>query len=857
MSRLVEGLSRFFGRVEILARGAEQDRRAAEEALARGRPLEAREHARSLLEIVPGSPEGLALWADAAEDAWLDHETVQALSELSRAVPWRADVWLRLARAGARIEWPQTREALERAAGAPEERDFARDALFDLCDQDLAAGDAARAQRWLDRVPTRLSAADGGASAGTEPAVLLRTAECALARGDVEAATRAAEPLAASEATNGRVALVRARLAAHEDGPDAPLAFELGVRAMLLDAPGAADFVASLVAGCRDVIRVAHVRDVVAGLEWDEQPTWAASFAFAEGRRQDARQALVKGLSAGDPKAATALVRLATETRDVDALGLVADRAADALPPELDAVRIAAHEEAEGRGRSALDALDAATGEAAEWAAELRVDIVRRWLDEEPTRWPELLEELRQSARTLDELTAMTEIEALAVERQRPLRVAVVGEFNAGKSTFLNALLGVDVAPMGVVPTTASLHWVAWAPDPFARVLVRGAPDRIVLHDGLKRALRELAADEQHVERVHIYAPIERLRRVEILDTPGFNAPDPEHVRAARRAFDEAHVVVWLIDAVQPLKETERRVLAEVRELGLPIQVLLNKIDRVAEHDVEQVVGHAMEGLDQAGLKSYAPPVAFSAKRSLAGRLGDPDELAASGWNRVEELLSRRIVDESDTLREQALRRRARRISGALAEVAASRAEEERARDEERRRRVDGLRTAAARAIGESAALAVELDRALEAGRRALAADLRPVRELPQEQVDADPGIRTYALERTMAHLGDALTEQLGRALEVEVPSRARTAVRAAVGGACAASRGPADFTERPMVAVAEVAVRAFAEALEAEAASSHLEATSSPVVLRLRAVTRALSDPQPRANDEDGNIGA
>src|SRR5262249_60795230 len=124
--------------------------------------------------------------------------------------------------------------------------------------------------------------------------------------------------------------------------------------------------------------------------------------------------------------------------------------------------------------------------------------------------WTEVLHELRKSARSLDRLDLLSAVEVLVVERERPLRLAVVGEFNAGKSTFLNALLGEDVAPTGVLPTTATLHWVAWAPDPFARVVVRGAPDRVVPHAELKATLAALK--EGKVERVYIYAPIERLK---------------------------------------------------------------------------------------------------------------------------------------------------------------------------------------------------------------------------------------------------------------------------------------------------------------------------------------------------------
>src|SRR4029079_13690386 len=144
---------------------------------------------------------------------------------------------------------------------------------------------------------------------------------------------------------------------------------------------------------------------------------------------------------------------------------------------------------------------------------EMRRGIYARWLLAAGAAWPTLLSELRRVAREAEELAARGAIEALAVERERPLRVAVVGEFNAGKSTFLNALLGEDVAPTGVLPTTATLHWVAWATDPFARIMVRGAPDRVVPHAELKPTLAALRDASARVDRVYIYAPIERLKR--------------------------------------------------------------------------------------------------------------------------------------------------------------------------------------------------------------------------------------------------------------------------------------------------------------------------------------------------------
>src|SRR5512145_106802 len=58
-----------------------------------------------------------------------------------------------------------------------------------------------------------------------------------------------------------------------------------------------------------------------------------------------------------------------------------------------------------------------------------------------------------------------TRIPKLEAER---FHLVVLGEFNHGKSTFVNALLGSELLPTGITPTTASLNHVVWAPEPWA-----------------------------------------------------------------------------------------------------------------------------------------------------------------------------------------------------------------------------------------------------------------------------------------------------------------------------------------------------------------------------------------------------
>ncbi len=838
MPRLVESLSRFFGRVEIFALGLEGEREAAEAALAKGQPLEARDHARALLAELPGSPLGLALWADAAEDAWLDHEVIAALSKLAEMVPWRADVWLRLGRAGLRTSWTGAREALERAAVAQDEPAFARLALLDLSDLDLRAGDAARAARWLDRIPMPTGGiVDRDAS--------LRRAECALALGDVAEAEREAERgLLNDDPVDGREALVKAKLALARSQPG--VALDLALRAFLLDTDGAGELVAALVAQAHDVVVVDRVRRVLGAATDLDAPAWAAAFAFAEGRRDDARRALERGLSTGDRSAASALLALATETRDLGALDALADKAPSLLPKSLATIRKASALAASGKGRDALDKLDRLSGDVAGWAASIRASIIASWLPEaSPAAWSDLLAELGHAARALERMDQIGAIEALAVERERPLRLAVVGEFNAGKSTFLNALLGEDVAPTGVLPTTATLHWVAWAPDPFARIAVHGAPDRVVPHDELKATLSAITAEGARVERVHIYAPIERLKRVEVIDTPGFNAPDPDHLAAARQAFEEAHVAIWLLDATHPLKESERRVLAEVQGLGVPVQILANKADRLKQGERERVMDHVREGLAAVGLSSYAEPIAFSAKLSLKGKLGDADALAASGWSEVEALLAERFVDASERLKERALRRRAARIASSLAESAIARAEVDQRAVAASKARRDLLLGAAAKLRREKRDLAPALASAIEPARRALSSDLRPLGALPIERQRTDAGLGEYLRERFVARLTDPLLHEIASVAKLPrdaVPARAGAVVRAVLLGAVAATDTPAELVSAPIDRVIEAVIEAYAAALTAVAEAPITEAPSAALARRVEALRDAFS---------------
>lgn len=842
--RLGELVGRWVGKVEVVLAGADDDLRDGEEALAAGNPMRARAAAHRVLARAPDSPLGLALLADACEAAHLDAELALSLEDLARRAASRAEVWLRLGRARAATHAPiaEVRDAFVRALSVAESGSEARrDALVALADLDLADGDGARAELWLER-------AAGDAS----PEIALRRAEARLLRGDPDGAL--AQLRGESAATDGRAALVRGRaLAAKGDAA----AFPSLVRAMVLDAPGASEALSGTLAWVpSDDATRARVRTIVDAKGESDKARWRAAFARAAGERDAARAALVDAVKSGDTAAAGPLLDAALDDRDAPALALALGALAnddvagrDRAAAIVDARRLPSPGIDKTLAADALDALDAvASPRVAPWADAIARDVARTLVppDGALSAWPELLARLDRHARALADLDALARVADLAADRGRPVRVAIVGEFNAGKSTFINALIGADVAPTGVLPTTATLHHLRFAPDPIARILLSADgrnKERIVPVGDLRATLKSIQAtdpDGAPVRRVEILLPIASLTRVEILDTPGFNAPDARHTEAARAAFEEADAAIWLLDAAQAMKATERALLEEAKAAALPVQILVNKADRLAPDDLAKVLAALGASLREVGLRSWSEPIALSARKALAGKLGDAAALEASGWSAVQAMLDEQIVGRDDELKERAMRRRAAQIVSRLRERAASTAAAERtARDEAAARATAISREAASLdrdAADHAARLAEALAPALEAWRRDVAV---VVTGRDSDAVVRDRVLATYRVERALAHLAPPLANALAamapaaRLLPAAVAPLARAAVRGAAG-----AQPDADALALPL---ARAAIASLVEHLFALAVAPPPPPRAAGLLRELDAFTAAL----------------
>ncbi|HEX2659417.1 MAG TPA: dynamin family protein, partial [Polyangia bacterium] len=233
-------------------------------------------------------------------------------------------------------------------------------------------------------------------------------------------------------------------------------------------------------------------------------------------------------------------------------------------------------------------------------------------------------------------LTSLAVPMARAVEAfDRPLLVAVMGEFNAGKSSLVNALAGDTIAPVGVTPTTATINVLRFGP--------RGG--RVSYHDGTTRELGAASVgtflsglgdrEAATVRQVEVFAPLEALRRVEIVDTPGLNSLRPEHEKVARDFLVDADALVWVFAAGQAAKASEREALRLAHAAGKRVLGVINKIDRAEPDELTAIVRHVESTLGDL-VEGLVP---LSAQAALAAR--QRGEAASAGLDALEARLDR------------------------------------------------------------------------------------------------------------------------------------------------------------------------------------------------------------------------
>ena len=195
--------------------------------------------------------------------------------------------------------------------------------------------------------------------------------------------------------------------------------------------------------------------------------------------------------------------------------------------------------------------------------------------------------------------------------------LVVVGEFNHGKTTFVNALLGEQALPVGVTPTTATIHHIRWADKPEATVVTTSGERKPVPFADAKRFAVGGGASGDDVDYLEIGYPAALLKeRILLVDTPGVNDLSLQRSDITYSYIPRADAVLFLLDAGQILKESERVFLNDklLKASRDKIVFVITKWDLLSAEEQREALAYAKNHLADL----VKAPVVFPVSAELA-----------------------------------------------------------------------------------------------------------------------------------------------------------------------------------------------------------------------------------------------
>lgn len=247
-----------------------------------------------------------------------------------------------------------------------------------------------------------------------------------------------------------------------------------------------------------------------------------------------------------------------------------------------------------------------------------------------------ILNQLRDAGETLLSPGAWHEFAALAQKFSESRSYAVFfGQFKRGKTTLLNAFLGEDLLPTGILPLTSIVTIVRYGARPCAKVKFSDASTRNIPVTELAAYIteQENPKNEKGVAEVDVCYPASRLRDgLCLVDTPGIGSVFEHNTRIAYQFAPRADLGIFVFSPESPLSQAELEFLKYLRPYVGKLFFVLNKADQVTEKERKEILDFARDAISAQLPPGNLRLLAVSAREALNAKQGSQDaSLQASG----------------------------------------------------------------------------------------------------------------------------------------------------------------------------------------------------------------------------------
>jgi predicted GTPase len=198
-----------------------------------------------------------------------------------------------------------------------------------------------------------------------------------------------------------------------------------------------------------------------------------------------------------------------------------------------------------------------------------------------------------------------------------PMEVAITGQFSAGKSTFLNALLSRNILPTGITPVTSKVNFISYGEEYKLKITYYSGAQEYAPIEAISDFTDQRSDDMKDIKYLTLYAPMDILKEISFVDTPGLNSQSQSDTDTTRSVLRDVGGIIWLTLIDNAGKQSEAKVLEEYMQLFKDKSLcVLNQKDKFSEEQIQTTTNYISEKFG----KYFAQVTPISAKMALDAR---------------------------------------------------------------------------------------------------------------------------------------------------------------------------------------------------------------------------------------------
>lgn len=179
------------------------------------------------------------------------------------------------------------------------------------------------------------------------------------------------------------------------------------------------------------------------------------------------------------------------------------------------------------------------------------------------------------------------------LEKNSFIEVAILGQFKAGKSSFLNSIIGKPVLPVGVTPVTTVITRLCYGQSEKATVTFYDNTQSRIGLDQVELYISESKnpANKKNVEVVDIELPnLQYYEGLRLVDTPGLGSTFKYNTEISQEWLPQVGMAIVAISSDRPLSENDLTLIRELMEHTPKVVLLLTKVDLLSPDQQREVV---------------------------------------------------------------------------------------------------------------------------------------------------------------------------------------------------------------------------------------------------------------------------